>query len=407
MIRHRSFARSRAIVHSIGWRASPSLQRAALSRRSAAASLRYCRNFTLGMNGGMPPSSFDGAGSLIVLITGTGKPSRSSGFSSPWNCRAARPHASWTALMWPAGWSQKMPTVVMNGGSARTIGATFSGVMKRGVFSTKMNPSASAPASTAMSASSRLVMPQIFTRGIIEWVGRDAPPISPPARVVTGHYVLLAPRCAPGGATLRSRVLLAWRPSAVHQCQFAALRGDVVGADEAFADEDCVGAGGGDLMDVGRAEEAALADHDRPERNQRQELERGGDARLERGEVAVVDPDDAAANGQRLIDLGRGVALDERGEPEPLRRREQLGESRRLQDRDDEEHGVGTGRARLPELVFVDREVLAQERHVDRRAHAAQILEAPLEVLLVGEDRDRVGAVRRVRSRQCDRVETA
>src|SRR5262249_3723254 len=225
MIRHRSFARSRAIVHSIGWRASPSLQRAALSRRSAAASLRYCRNFTLGMNGGMPPMSVDGARSLIVLITGTGKPSRSSGFSSPWNCRAARPHASWTALMWPAGWSQKMPTVVMNGGSARTIGATFSGVMKRGVFSTKMNPSASAPASTAMSASSRLVMPQIFTRGIIEWVGRDAPPISPPARVVTGHYVLLAPRCAPGGATLRSRVLLAWRPSAVHQCQFADLRG--------------------------------------------------------------------------------------------------------------------------------------------------------------------------------------
>src|SRR5262245_60653269 len=372
MIRHRSFARSRAIVHSIGWRASPSLQRAALSRRSPAAYLRYCRNFTLGMNGGMPPSSSDGAGSLIVLITGTGKPSRSSGFSSPWNCRVARPHASWTALMWPAGWSQKMPTVVMNGGSARTIGATFSGVIKRGVFSTKMNPSASAPASTAMSASSRLVMPQIFTRVIIEWVGRDAPPISPPARVATGHYVLLAPRCAPGGAALRSRVLLAswyapggatlrsrvrlaprcapggaalrsrvllalgscvllaWRPSAVHQCQLADLRGDVVGADEAFADEDCVGAGGGDLMDVGRAEEAALADHDRPERNQRQELERGGDARLERGEVAVVDPDDAAANGQRLVELGRGVALDQRGEPEPLRRREQLGEPRRL-----------------------------------------------------------------------------
>src|SRR5881628_1160346 len=75
-----------------------------------------------------------------------------------------------------------MPTVVTNGGRARTIGATFSGVTKRGVFSTKMKPSASAPASTAVIASSRLVMPQILTRVIDEWGGRDAPPISPPAR---------------------------------------------------------------------------------------------------------------------------------------------------------------------------------------------------------------------------------
>src|SRR5262249_12831638 len=70
-MRHRAFPRSRAIDHSIGWRASPSLQRAALSSRSAAACWRYGRYFTLGVNGCIPPSSFDGAGSLIVLITGT------------------------------------------------------------------------------------------------------------------------------------------------------------------------------------------------------------------------------------------------------------------------------------------------------------------------------------------------
>src|SRR5881628_525714 len=383
-----------------------------------------------------------------------------------------------------------MPTVVTNGGRARTIGATFSGVTKRGVFSTKMKPSASAPASTAVIASSRLVMPQILTRVIDEWGGRDAPPISPPARgapgsrvplapwcapgggapgsrvllapwcapgggapgsrvllapwcapggAAPGSRVLLAPWCAPGGAAPGSRVLLApWCAlggaapgsrvllaprcfrgapgsrvllapcsSRVHQGQLSDLRGNVGRADEALADEDRVGAGDDDLADVGRGEEAALADHDRAERDQRQELERGRDPRLERSEIAVVDPDDAAADRERLVHFGGGVALDQRREAESLRGGEQLREPRGLEDRDDQEHRVGAGRARLPELVLVDREVLAQERHVDRRAYATQIVEAPLEVFLVGEDRDRVGAVARVRGGEGDRIEAA
>src|SRR5437867_7082719 len=349
-----------------------------------------------------------------------------------------------------------MPTVVTNGGRARTIGATFSGVTKRGVFSTKMKPSASAPASTAVIASSRLVMPQILTRVIDEWGGRDAPPISPPARGAPGSRVLLAPWCAPGGAAPGSRVplapwcapggaapgsrvppapwcalggaapgsrvllaprcfrgapgsrvLLAPCSSRVHQGQLSDLRGNVGRADEALADEDRVGAGDDDLADVGRGEEAALADHDRAERDQRQELERGRDPRLERSEIAGVDPDDAAADRERLVHFGGGVALDQRREAESLRGGEQLREPRGLEDRDDQEHRVGAGRARLPELVLVDREVLAQERHVERRAYATQIVEAPLEVVLVGEDRDRVGAVVRVRGGEGDRIEAA
>src|SRR5258705_6992470 len=177
-----------------------------------------------------------------------------------------------------------MPTVVTNGGSARTIGATCAGVTKRGVFSTKMKPSASAPASTAVFASSRLVMPQIFTRVIVEWVGRDAPPISPPARVATAHWVLPAPRCAPAGAALRQHILLAsWCASGVHQSQLPDFRGHVWGADEAFADEDCVGAGGDHAADVGGGEEAAFADDNGTGRDQREELERRRDVGLEGG----------------------------------------------------------------------------------------------------------------------------
>ena len=43
---------------------------------------------------------------------------------------------------------------------------------------------------------------------------------------------------------------------------------------------------------------------------------------------------------------------------------------------------------RLPELVLVEREVLAEQRHRHRRPHGVQQVEAPLEVLLVGEHRD-------------------
>src|SRR2546426_7939838 len=80
-----------------------------------------------------------------------------------------------------------MPTGVTNGGSARTIGATCSGVTKRGVFSTKMNPRASAPASTAVSASSTFVIPQILTLIVSTWGGRDAPPPSPPPPAARGQ----------------------------------------------------------------------------------------------------------------------------------------------------------------------------------------------------------------------------
>src|SRR2546426_2709375 len=84
-----------------------------------------------------------------------------------------------------------MPTGVTNGGRARTIGATCSGVTKRGVFSTKMNPRASAPASTAVNASSRLVMPQILTlvisTSLVHGWGETPPPCPPPPAMRAVH----------------------------------------------------------------------------------------------------------------------------------------------------------------------------------------------------------------------------
>src|SRR5207245_7001081 len=67
----------------------------------------------------------------------------------------------------------------LKGGWLRTMGAPCSGVTKRGVPSTQMKPSASAPASTAVMASWTFVMPQILTR-IMNNGGGETPPPFPP-----------------------------------------------------------------------------------------------------------------------------------------------------------------------------------------------------------------------------------
>src|SRR2546425_618302 len=327
-----------------------------------------------------------------------------------------------------------MPTGVTNGGRARTIGATCSGVTKRGVFSTKMNPRASAPASTAVNASSRLVMPQILTLIVNAWVGRDAPPMSPPARDARGRpAVPMSPPArdargrpavpmSPPARDARGQPAVPVSPpardargrpaaSSAHlllaQRELPDLRGDVAGSDESFTDQHGVSAGSDDPTYVGASEEAAFADDDGTGRDRRQELQRRLQARLEGGEVAVVDPEDAASGGKGLIELGGRVTLDQGGEAESLRGGEQITQPRRLENRNDQQHRVGARGARLPDLILVDGEVLPEQRNVDRRAHSPQIVEAPLEIFLIGEDRDRVGSVARVRGGHGHRIQAA
>src|SRR6266852_2390846 len=258
-----------------------------------------------------------------------------------------------------------MPTGVTNGGRARTIGATCSGVTKRGVFSTKMNPRASAPASTAVNASSRLVMPQILTLIVNAWVGRDAVPVSPPARDACGQPAVPV---SPPARDARGQPAASSAHLRLAQRELPDLRGDVAGSDESFTDQHGVSAGSDEPTYVGASEEAAFADDDGTGRDRRQELQRRLQARLEGGEVAVVDPEDAASGGKGLIELGGRVTLDQGGEAESLRGGEQITQPRRLENRNDQQHRVGARGARLPELILVDGEVLPEQRNVDRRA---------------------------------------
>ena len=69
--------------------------------------------------------------------------------------------------------------------------------------------------------------------------------------------------------------------------------------------------------------------------------------------------------------------LDERGQPDALRGVVQIAELRAVESGHDEEHGVGARRARFPELILLEDELLAEQRDVDGRAHGHEILEAP------------------------------
>ena len=119
-------------------------------------------------------------------------------------------------------------------------------------------------------------------------------------------------------------------------------------------------------------------------------------------EVAVVDPDHVArrARAPRSSSssswtstiASRSSACASR--VEPLERRACSSEPTTSRTR------VGAGHLRLVELVGVDREVLAEDRQLGRRARLAQVVERAAEVRLLGEDRDRgraaalVGAAR-------------
>ena len=71
----------------------------------------------------------------------------------------------------------------------------------------------------------------------------------------------------------------------------------------------------------------------------------------------------------------------------------------------DQQHGVGPGRPGLDHLVRVDDKILAQHGQIDRRADLAKILQAALEVRLVGQHADARRAVPLVDAGDLDRIE--
>src|SRR5712691_1816987 len=195
-----------------------------------------------------------------------------------------------------------------------------------------MKPRASAPASTATRASPALVMPQILTRvtlstrlaGLLA-CGSSAPSQLelPSALASPGFHSALASwlRHSARIATPAELAQLEQRaPSRLEssQRQLAHLGAYVGRPHQAFAHEHGVGARLHHAPDIGGGEDPALADGGVRARHAREQIDRGLETGLERLEVAVVHADHGRAQGQRALELGSRVDLDEGGEPDAL-----------------------------------------------------------------------------------------
>src|ERR1043166_7329718 len=132
-----------------------------------------------------------------------------------------------------------------------------------------MNPTASAPSSTANCASGRFVMPQILI-----FVSK----------------------------------------------QLSNLRTDVLTAHQRLADEDCIGACRGHALDIRAGVDAALGDQNafraRTASYSGREFLRGRKAHRKITQIAVVDADEPGPGRQRAIQFKFVVDLDERVQPE-------------------------------------------------------------------------------------------
>src|SRR6476646_3342330 len=129
----------------------------------------------------------------------------------------------------------------------------------------------SAPASQAALASGQLVMPQILTR-IMARLDRQRGP---------------AEECSQGRRGI-------WREH------------------ETLADEKRVEAGVAESGEVVVGSQAGFAHGDAGVGNALDEFERSFHAQVQSLQVAIVDADDAGAGGERTIEFGDGVNLDER-----------------------------------------------------------------------------------------------
>ena len=139
-------------------------------------------------------------------------------------------------------------------------------------------------------------------------------------------------------------------------------RARVGAGDQALSHQDGIGTGVGVHKEVVRPTDPALGHgHDLGRQVGQHGLERPG-VDLQRVQVAGVHPDQAGPGVDRALGLGHVVHLDERGQPEGLGTLDERDEGRLLERGDDEQHEVGTGLARLPQLVAGDDEVLAQHR---------------------------------------------
>ena len=110
----------------------------------------------------------------------------------------------------------------------------------------------------------------------------------------------------------------------------------------------------------------------------------------------MVDPDKARPDVQGAGELGFVVDLHESRQGDRLGKLMKLGQLVSVQQRHDEQHGVGAHDAGVVDVGRGDGEVLAQYGHVYSRPHLLEVPPATTEMRLVGEHRQARGTARDV-----------
>ncbi|CNI23358.1 Uncharacterised protein [Mycobacterium tuberculosis] len=109
-------------------------------------------------------------------------------------------------------------------------------------------------------------------------------------------------------------------------------------------------------------------------------------------EVTHVDADDLGADALGDLDFFGGVGFDEGVHAERFGEFEEFAQGLLVEGCDDEQDQVGAVCACLPDLVFVDGEVLAEYGDVHGGADCVQVGDGAVEAALFGEHGDRCGA---------------
>ena len=180
--------------------------------------------------------------------------------------------------------------------------------------------------------------------------------------------------------------------------EFGKFGFDGGGFAEGLAYEDGVDAYGFKFLNVGTGFDAAFCDEFGFIVDEVGQADGGFDVDLHGGEVTVVDAYEAVSffgetDEASHCEEGIGfVYLDEDGEGEFGGGYHQIHHLGGVHGLGDEEYGVGAGGTGFVNLPEVNYEIFAEDGQVDGVFDLLDIFEASLEIFLVGEDADGVGA---------------
>src|SRR5215813_1394287 len=176
-------------------------------------------------------------------------------------------------------------------------------------------------------------------------------------------------------------------------------------AHQALAHQEGVDAAGPQLIEIARRENSTLRDPDAAGRDSRRQASRGRKRRLERPQVAVVDPDEARAKLERAVELALVMDFEQDIHAIGHGGRFEVLSHPIVHRRHDDQDAVGAPGSCFGDLVDLVHEVLAQDRQPGGGAGRTQVLGPALEGRSVGEHREARRAAGRVGTRKRRGVE--